>query len=100
MNRTELATYHESSGSAGQPTASYYTEDDWADLAERYARKWVGIEPSDVFLVRTPYALMITGHLAQAAARSKGRRWSPPTAARRRHPRPVRYGCCTASVSR
>lgn len=72
VNRTELATYHESSGSAGQPTASYYTEGDWADLAERYARKWVGIEPSDVFLVRTPYALMITGHLAQAAARSKG----------------------------
>ncbi|MFI1420097.1 phenylacetate--CoA ligase family protein [Streptomyces sp. NPDC020731] len=72
VNRTELATYHESSGSAGQPTASYYTQNDWADLAERYARKWVGIEPSDVFLVRTPYALMITGHLAQAAARSKG----------------------------
>ncbi|MFF9202221.1 phenylacetate--CoA ligase family protein [Streptomyces sp. NPDC014986] len=72
VNRTELATYHESSGSAGQPTASYYTANDWADLAERYARKWVGIEASDTFLVRTPYALMITGHLAHAAARSKG----------------------------
>jgi phenylacetate-CoA ligase len=67
-----LATYHESSGTSGVPTASYYTEADWADLVERYGRKWVGIGPSDVFLVRTPYALMITGHLAQAAARHHG----------------------------
>jgi phenylacetate-CoA ligase len=70
--RSELATYHESSGTAGQPTASYYTADDWIDLAERYARKRVEIGPEDVFLVRTPYALMITGHLAHAAARSRG----------------------------
>ncbi|MFY1637662.1 phenylacetate--CoA ligase family protein [Solwaraspora sp. WMMB335] len=72
VDRSRLATYHESSGSGGTPTASYYTETDWADLAERYARKWVGIYPSDTFLVRTPYALMITGHLAQAAARLHG----------------------------
>lgn len=70
--RSELATYHESSGTAGQPTPSYYTADDWIDLAERYARKWVPITAADTFLVRTPYALMITGHLAQAAARSRG----------------------------
>ncbi|MGW6580461.1 phenylacetate--CoA ligase family protein [Streptomyces globisporus] len=70
--RGELATYHESSGTAGSPTPSYYTEADWTDLAERYARKWVSIEPDDVFLVRTPYALMITGHLAHAAARTRG----------------------------
>jgi phenylacetate-CoA ligase len=68
----QLATYHESSGTSGVPTASYYTEADWADLVERYGRKWIGIGPSDVFLVRTPYALMITGHLAQAAARHHG----------------------------
>ncbi|MGW0120779.1 phenylacetate--CoA ligase family protein [Streptomyces sp. NPDC003327] len=72
VDRSLLATYHESSGTSGRPTASYYTENDWADLAERYARKWVGIEASDTFLVRTPYALMITGHLAHAAARSRG----------------------------
>lgn len=72
VDRSELATYHESSGTAGQPTASYYTQQDWADLAERYARKWVGITADDIFLVRTPYALMITGHLAHAAARLHG----------------------------
>lgn len=72
VDRSELATYHESSGSSGTPTASYYTAADWLDLAERYARKHVGIHPEDMFLVRTPYALMITGHLAHAAARSHG----------------------------
>lgn len=70
--KAQLATYHESSGTAGSPTASFYTAADWTDLAERYARKYVGIGPTDVFLVRTPYALMVTGHLAQAAARLRG----------------------------
>jgi phenylacetate-CoA ligase len=70
--KARLATYHESSGTAGTPTPSYYTERDWVDLAQRYARKWVGIGPEDTFLVRTPYALMITGHLAHTAARSHG----------------------------
>jgi phenylacetate-CoA ligase len=72
VDRRDLATYHESSGSSGTPTASYYTAADWLDLAERYARKHVGIHPQDMFLVRTPYALMITGHLAHAAARAHG----------------------------
>ncbi|MCC8244958.1 phenylacetate--CoA ligase family protein [Saccharothrix luteola] len=70
--RERLATYHESSGTAGTPTPSYYTADDWTDLAERFARKWNGIDETDTLLVRTPYALMITGHLAQAAGRLRG----------------------------
>jgi len=70
--RRNLATYHESSGTGGAPTASYYTDTDWVDLVDRYARKWVGISADDTFLVRTPYALMITGHLAHAAARRHG----------------------------
>jgi phenylacetate-CoA ligase len=72
VDRAELATYHESSGSSGTPTSSYYTAADWQDLVDRYARKHVGIRDDDTFLVRTPYALMITGHLAHAAARSRG----------------------------
>ncbi|MEU3114074.1 AMP-binding protein [Micromonospora chalcea] len=70
--RERLATYHESSGTAGKPTPSYYTAEDWTDLAERFARKWIGISADDVFLVRTPYALLLTGHLAHAAARLRG----------------------------
>ncbi|HET6481806.1 MAG TPA: AMP-binding protein [Actinoplanes sp.] len=72
VDRARLATYHESSGSSGVPTSSYYTPADWDDLVERYARKHVGLRDDDMFLVRTPYALMITGHLAHAAARSRG----------------------------
>jgi phenylacetate-CoA ligase len=72
VDRAELATYHESSGSSGTPTASYYTAGDWLDLVDRYARKHIGIEATDTFMVRTPYALMITGHLAHAAARARG----------------------------
>lgn len=70
--KARLATYHESSGTAGQPTPSYYTPEDWADLAERFARKWIGMSSDDVFMVRTPYALMLTGHLAHAAGRLRG----------------------------
>ncbi|WP_405792418.1 phenylacetate--CoA ligase family protein [Streptomyces sp. NBC_01506] len=70
--KERLATYHESSGTAGSPTPSYYTQEDWTDLAERFARKWIGISGEDVFLVRTPYALLLTGHLAHAAARLRG----------------------------
>lgn len=72
VDKSRLATYHESSGTAGTPTPSYYTAEDWVDLAERFARKSIGILRSDVFLVRTPYALLLTGHLAHAAARHKG----------------------------
>ncbi|MEV8021408.1 AMP-binding protein [Streptomyces sp. NPDC086554] len=70
--KERLATYHESSGTAGHPTPSYYTEEDWVDLAERFARKWIGISADDTLLVRTPYALLLTGHLAHAAGRLHG----------------------------
>ncbi|MEO7195726.1 MAG: AMP-binding protein [Pseudonocardiaceae bacterium] len=72
VDKRRLATYHESSGSSGTPTASYYTAEDWVDVAERFARKPGGIHPSDTFMVRTPYALMITGHMAHAAGRLAG----------------------------
>jgi phenylacetate-CoA ligase len=72
VGKERLATYHESSGTAGTPTASYYTAEDWLDVAERFARKPTGILPSDTFLIRTPYALMLTGHMAQAAGRLAG----------------------------
>jgi phenylacetate-CoA ligase len=67
-----VASYFESSGSEGRPIAAFYTETDWQDLAERYARKSCGIDPDDVFLVRTPYALGLAGHLAQRAGHLRG----------------------------
>jgi phenylacetate-CoA ligase len=67
-----VAVYHESSGTAGEPTASCYGDDDWADVEERFGRKHVGLGPGDVMLVRTPYALMMTGHMAHGGARRRG----------------------------
>ena len=72
VDRHQLATYHESSGTAGTPTASYYTAQDWVDVAERFTRKPIGILPSDTFLIRTPYAMMITAHMAHAGGRLAG----------------------------
>jgi phenylacetate-CoA ligase len=68
----ELDSYYESSGTGGKPTPAYYTDADWQDLGERYARKTIAIRPSDVFFVRSPYALGLAAHLAHKAGRLCG----------------------------
>jgi phenylacetate-CoA ligase len=67
-----LATYHESTGTSGEPTASYLTQLDWLDATSRFGRSTVGLTPSDVLMVKTPYSLMQTAHLAHATGRMKG----------------------------
>lgn len=67
-----LATYHESSGTSGEPTASYFTDEDWDDIADRFNRGAVNFTASDTVLVRTPYAMLTTGHQAHRAARRRG----------------------------
>jgi phenylacetate-CoA ligase len=70
--RESLATYHESSGSTGAPTSSYFTEADWDDIASRFARNAVDWRPGDTVLVKTPYAMVTTAHQAHRAARMRG----------------------------
>lgn len=70
--QTDLTSYFETSGTSGAPTPAYYTESDWQDLIDRYARKWTAIHPSDIFLVRSPYALGMAAHLAHRAGRFHG----------------------------
>ena len=70
--QAELANYFESSGTSGAPTPAYYTERDWSDLVERYARKPTSIDPTDIFFVRSPYALGMAAHLAQQSGRFRG----------------------------
>ncbi len=67
-----LATYHESSGTSGEPTASYLTERDWMDSTSRFGRSAVALTPSDVLMVKTPYSMMQTGHIAHYTGRRKG----------------------------
>ncbi|WP_343041056.1 bagremycin/ferroverdin synthetase BagE/FevW [Streptomyces typhae] len=70
--KERLATYHESSGSTGNPTPAYFTEAEWTDLADRFVRKTVGIGPEDTMLVRIPYGLVLAGHMAHWAAMRSG----------------------------
>ncbi|GAA2040255.1 phenylacetate--CoA ligase family protein [Nocardiopsis rhodophaea] len=72
VDRERLASYHESSGTAGEPTASYFTEGDWSDVVSRFTRSTIGLRWSDTVMVRTPYAMLTTGHQAHSAARSVG----------------------------
>jgi phenylacetate-CoA ligase len=70
--RQRLATYHESSGTTGEPTSSYFTERDWFDVIDRFRRNAVRFGASDTVLVKTPYAMMTTGPQAHDGARLAG----------------------------
>lgn len=72
VEREHLATYHESSGTSGRPTASFFTADDWLDVVDRFTRSAIAIAPQDTMLVRTPYAMLPTGHQAHQGALYKG----------------------------
>lgn len=71
-DRTHVASYHESSGTSGTPTSSYFTEDDWSDIIDRFVRNDITLTAADTLLVRTPYALLTTGHQAHLAGRYTG----------------------------
>jgi coenzyme F390 synthetase len=70
--RREVATYHESSGTTGIPSVSFYTEREWRELGIRFDRKPSEIIADDVFLIRIPYAFVVAGMLADACGRQKG----------------------------
>ncbi|WP_117213840.1 phenylacetate--CoA ligase family protein [Allorhizocola rhizosphaerae] len=70
--KARLATYHESSGTTGDPTPSFFTEADWYEMASRFARTAVDVSAGDTVLIRTPYAMLITAHQAHRAARLRG----------------------------
>jgi phenylacetate-CoA ligase len=88
IEQEELATYHESSGTTGEPTPSYLTDDDWDDIATRYARSAVNLGRRDAVLVNTPYSMLTTAHQMHRAARLRGalvvpagnRTWNMPYA--------------------
>ncbi|PWW55546.1 phenylacetate--CoA ligase family protein [Actinokineospora spheciospongiae] len=72
VDRGELSTYHESSGTSGTPTSSFFTEGDWLDVVDRFVRNTIDLTPLDTLLVRTPYAMLTTGHQAHLAGRYRG----------------------------
>lgn len=68
----DVATYHESSGTTGQPIASFLTEADWAECADRFTRGAANLGPDDRVMVKTPYSMATTAHQMHYAARSRG----------------------------
>lgn len=62
VDRSEVETFHESTGTSGRPTASYFTAADWDEVADRCGRSAADLGPSDTVLVKTPYALVTTAH--------------------------------------
>jgi phenylacetate-CoA ligase len=72
VERTDLATYHESSGTSGEPTPSYFTDGDWDDIASRFLRNGVDLSPDDAVFIKTPYSLVTTAHQMHRAARQRG----------------------------
>ncbi len=72
VDRSSVATYHESSGTSGEPTASFLTDADWREIVSRFGRNAAAIGPGDVVLVKTPYSLVTTAHQMHATARARG----------------------------
>lgn len=70
--RENIATYHESSGTSGNPISSYFTDRDWNDVVTRFLRSDVRLNSSDMVMVKTPYALVTTAHQMHLAARAAG----------------------------
>lgn len=69
---SRLASYHESSGTSGEPTPSFFTEADWDEVADRFNRSAVGLRAGDLVLIKTPYALVTTAHQMQRACARAG----------------------------
>lgn len=70
--RSEVATYHESSGTTGQPIASFLTAADWRECADRFNRTAARLEREDWVLVKTPYSMATTAHQMHNAALACG----------------------------
>ncbi len=68
VDRSKIVSYHESSGTKGRPTSSYFTSADWEDIAIRFLRNAVGLSSKDTFFIKTPYSMVTTAHQAHRAA--------------------------------
>jgi len=69
---SEIATYHESSGTTGNPTESAFSEKDWDDVVSRFLRNSINICSTDTVLIKTPYSLVTTAHQMHRAAQKVG----------------------------
>ncbi|KAB8136766.1 phenylacetate--CoA ligase family protein [Gracilibacillus oryzae] len=69
---TEIAQYHESTGTTGEPSASWFTKEDLQTGGRQLKECGVKLTSSDLVLIRFPYAMALPAFLMQDAAWQTG----------------------------
>ncbi|MFC5700523.1 AMP-binding protein [Cohnella faecalis] len=72
VDMREVAQYHESFGTTGEPSASWFTSKDLKTGGKQMRECGVGLNPDDLVLIRFPYAMSLPAFLMQHAARQAG----------------------------
>lgn len=72
VDRKEIAQYHESTGTTGEPSASWFTQEDLVTGGRQIKQCGVRLISEDLVLVRFPYALALPAFLMQQAALQTG----------------------------
>jgi phenylacetate-CoA ligase len=68
----EAAQYHESFGTTGEPSASWFTKEDLETGARQMRECGVRLNSEDIVLIRFPYAMSLPAFLMQHASRQVG----------------------------
>ncbi|MFC5468821.1 AMP-binding protein [Cohnella suwonensis] len=72
VDMKEVAQYHESFGTTGEPSASWFTKEDLETGGRQMRDCGVRLTPNDVVLIRFPYAMSLPAFLMQHASRQAG----------------------------
>ncbi|MDF2660784.1 MAG: phenylacetate--CoA ligase family protein [Paenibacillus sp.] len=72
VDRKDVAQYHESFGTTGEPSASWFTKEDLETGGRQMGACGVRLNEEDFVLIRFPYALSVPAFLMQQACRQAG----------------------------
>ncbi|WP_168118934.1 AMP-binding protein [Paenibacillus sp. HB172176] len=72
VNRRQISQYHESTGTTGIPSASWFTQADLRTGGQQVMECDMQLNAEDSVLIRFPYALALPAFLMQEAARGVG----------------------------
>ncbi|MUT64893.1 AMP-binding protein [Paenibacillus sp. NEAU-GSW1] len=68
VDRALISHYHESSGTTGQPSSSWFTRNDIIRNAAQINLSGIRLQDTDMVLIRFPYALFLPAFLIQEAS--------------------------------
>lgn len=72
VDMKEIAQYHESTGTTGEPSASWFTQEDLMTGGKQLQECGVHLTAEDFILIRFPYAMALPAFLMQQAAWMSG----------------------------